>query len=231
MCFGATASYVGAGVVGAAGATTLTLVRDRRELPLALLGVGFAAHQLLEGVVWQQLDAAGATRLRSPAVELWLVFAWVLLPLWVPVAVGLVEPDRARQRLMRGLTALGAVVATTLSLVSYKASVQAVIVSGHLSYVVPDRRLAPPVVAAYVVVTCGPPLLSSHRTLRAWGVALSISMAATAVLQNRGFASVWCYFAALLTVMLIAHLAFRPTATPHRRTEEAGALRLTPDDT
>jgi hypothetical protein len=208
MCFSATASFVSAGVVGVAGAAALPFVRDRRELPLALLGLGFAAHQLTEGVVWSQLEATGARTIRSPAVAVWLVFAWVLLPVWVPLAMSLVEPDRTRRRIMTAAAVLGGIVAAVLGLVSFTRSVPASVVSGHLSYIVPFTHTGP-IVWAYVAATCGPPLLSTHPLLRAWGVALTVAMAATATLQARGFASLWCWFAALLTLVLTGFLASR----------------------
>jgi hypothetical protein len=206
MCFSATASLASAGLVGAAGVATLPLVRERRQIPLALLGLGFAGHQLLEGLVWRQLDTTGSTTVRSPAVEAWLLFAWVLLPVWVPVALALVEPDGSRRRAMTVLAGLGTAVAAVLGAASFRWAVPATAVAGHLSYVVPFRPTQP-VVIAYVVAACGAPLLSSHVWLRAWGVALTVAMAATAALQARGFASLWCWFAALLTVMIAAHLA------------------------
>jgi hypothetical protein len=209
-------------VVGAASAATLPLVRERRELPLALLGLGFAGHQLLEGVVWLQLDASGAATVRSPAVEAWLLFAWVLVPVWVPVALALVEPEGPRRRAMTVLAALGATVAVGLGAATLVWSVPATAVAGHLSYVVPFRPTQP-VVIAYVVATCGAPLLSSHPWLRAWGVALTVAMAATATLQARGFASLWCWFAALLTVMVAAHLAAGRTRVVALRGGQASA--------
>ena len=56
MCFAATANFVGATVVGAVGAATLTQVRRPRELPFAALPALFAAHQLDEGFVWLALE-------------------------------------------------------------------------------------------------------------------------------------------------------------------------------
>jgi hypothetical protein len=232
VCFSSTASFASAGIVGAVGAATVPLVRRPGEAPLALLGVAFAGHQLVEGVVWLQLSGSGKSTMRSPAVELWLLFAWGLLPVLVPVAMALVEPDDGRKRAMVALGFGGVVVGVTLAAASFLGAVPARVVSSHLSYVVPagPAKLA---ILPYLVVTCGPPLLSSHRALRAWGVALTSAMGATAVLQNAGFASLWCWFAALLSVMVLAHfvrLRWRPPARRPARTSAPASSIVALDD-
>src|SRR5690606_8801407 len=139
MCFNATASFVAAGVVGTAGMATLPLIRRAREVPLALFGVAFGAHQLLEGVVWTQMTAADVMVLRTPVVALWLVFAWALLPFWVPLALLLVETDGRRRRLMAVLAGGGAVVGLVLGVASFVGRVHAWAIDSHLSYVVPSE--------------------------------------------------------------------------------------------
>lgn len=86
MCFSATASFTSGVVVGGIGLATLPMVRQRRELAFAALPVVFGVHQLLEGVIWTQLDhEPTGTAIRSPAVIAWLLIAWTLFPILVPV--------------------------------------------------------------------------------------------------------------------------------------------------
>ena len=132
MCFSATASFVSGGLLLATGAATVPFVRRPRELPLALLGLGFAGHQLVEGVIWGQVEAAAPHHVRTPAVGLWLLFAWVLLPVWVPAAVALVEPDPRRRRALTGLAAVGGTVSVVLGAVAVFAPVGASGFGGHL---------------------------------------------------------------------------------------------------
>jgi hypothetical protein len=206
VCFTATASFAAAGLVSATGVATLALVRDRREVPLALLGIGFAAHQFIEGLVWLDLGRSATSVLRTPVVAAWLVFAWALLPPWVPLAVRFVEPDGRRRQALAAVAVAGAAVGLALGIASFVGAVPARVVDSHLSYVVPSgwAKLA---IVPYVIVTLAPPLLSSHASLRTWGVALATSMAVTAILQNAGFASLWCFFAAFLSVLLLVRVA------------------------
>jgi hypothetical protein len=213
VCFSATASYTSAALLGAAGVAVFPFVRERREVPLALLGVGFAAHQLLEGVIWTEATSTGNGPVRTPAVELWLLFAWSLLPVWVPLAVALVEPDRRRRLLMVAMAPVGVAVGLFLGVASFTARVAATAEAGHLVYSVPFSQ-GWIVVIPYVAVTCGSPLVAGAPYLRVWGVALATAMATTASLQARGFSSVWCFFAAILTIVLLGHFASRSMRHP-----------------
>jgi hypothetical protein len=208
VCFSATASFTSAAVLGVGGAATLASVRRGRDVPLALLGIGFAGHQLAEGVIWRQLAVSGSVRLPSPALGLWVLYSWILLPVWVPVALALVEPARGRRHAMAGLAGAGAAVGGAIVVLALRGSVVASARSGHISYILttsPGLWIGVP----YVLVTCIPPLLSSHGFLRLWGLALVVSMGLTAVLATRQFESVWCFCAALLTLMLLGWFVAR----------------------
>ncbi|MCB1258907.1 MAG: hypothetical protein KDB33_00680, partial [Acidimicrobiales bacterium] len=103
MCFSATASFAGAAVVGGIGVATLTQVRERRELVLGALPMGFAVHQFLEGVTWMRLGSGTTAMLDDWSVRLWVIYAWSLLPLWLPLGVRLIEPDPRRRRVLDAL--------------------------------------------------------------------------------------------------------------------------------
>ena len=98
MCFSATASFTAGLVVGGLGAATLPLVANPRERAFAALPLIFGVHQVLEGVVWMQVEDAGAVAIRTPAVAVWLFVAWLVLPVFVPLAGAGFEPDAQRQR-------------------------------------------------------------------------------------------------------------------------------------
>ena len=63
MCFSATVNFAGSAALGAAGVTTLSEVKHRRELLFAAMPLLFAVHQFIEGFVWLGLDGV-----LSPAV-------------------------------------------------------------------------------------------------------------------------------------------------------------------
>ena len=212
MCFSASASLAAGVTIGVIGLATLPMVSERRELPFASLPLVFAVHQLLEAAIWTQVEAAGEA-VRTPAVVIWLGIAWLLLPIGIPLAVRLFEPDPGRRRLMLALAVCGAVIGGVLTVGSIGWSTSAGLSHDHLEYALPIRPgwvLSAP----YVVVTCGALLASSQRFVVAFGAALFGSMALSTVMDAREFSSVWCFFAALLSTMLFVHYLVLRLRTP-----------------
>lgn len=204
MCFNATASFVGAGVVGAVGIATLTQVEERRELPYALLPLAFAAHQTLEGLTWLELDGRTGASFDSWVVRLWVLYAWALLPAWLPFAVRSLEPDDRRRRWLLGFLAIGLATLLVLLWAALQPEVVVRNVNGNLDYVLPISGgvlLGVP----YVLCTCVAPMLSSFRWVQVFGVANLAAVSFSALLAARDFSSVWCTFAAFLSVLVLLH--------------------------
>jgi hypothetical protein len=204
MCFSAEADFVSGAIIGAIGVATLTQVEQPREVPLAALPLAFALHQVAEGFVWQDLDS-GVTHATGAAVYVYLLFAWVLIPVVVPLAIMLLEPPgRARARL-RGLLVIGALVGGDLatSLLSGDVSAHA---TGHTVLYGGAGRYADAATALYIVATCGAPLLSSFRLVRWFGIANLAAVAAIATVQAEGLTSIWCSWAAIASVCIFLQL-------------------------
>src|SRR3954463_13957598 len=97
MCFSAPASFASAAVLPAAGIVSLRTARTPAQLPFAAIPLLFAVQQAAEGVFWLTLPEGG-----SPlAGYTFLVFAQVLWPTWVPLAILLLARDRARTPALR----------------------------------------------------------------------------------------------------------------------------------
>jgi peptidoglycan/LPS O-acetylase OafA/YrhL len=211
MCFNAEVSFAAAGVVGAVGVAGLRYVRHPSDLLLAGLPLAFAAHQLSEGITWRLLDADDAMSCTGPSVRAWVLFAWVLLPVWIPLTVALAEPDAARRRSMLWLLALAVAVAPLWAGQALAPDVHAARADWSLEYPMPDTGLSW-LVVVYVLVTLVPPLRSSWPWLRAIGVTGAV-MAAVALVANWwAWPSLWCFGAALVSVLVVGHLASREDA-------------------
>ena len=61
----------------------------------------------------------------------------------------------------------------------------------------------------YLMSTTLSPFLSSYRTVKLFGVLLLLSFAAAYALYATWFISVWCFFAALLSVAVYLHFVLR----------------------
>lgn len=199
MCFSPQADLVGGTVVSAIGVDALRHV-DHRPSHVALAGLPilFGAHQLVEGIIWLSLQGHLPAGLGRTALWIYLIVAFVVLPILVPLAVAAIEPSCWRRRLAAGFSAIGVGVAAVLLVAMIRGPMTVQLRPYHLAYGV---RLTGGlvIVVFYVVATCGAALVSSDRRIVIFGVANLAAVATIAFLTVDGFASVWCAWAAIIS--------------------------------
>lgn len=205
MCFSATASFAAAGLTSIAGGAAMHGARRRSQMLLAAIPLLFAMHQFAEGLLWLGLTQPQHAAWQRPAMLTFLFFAEVVWPLWVPLAILAVEEAPARRKVLSALLLVGVGLALTrvYGLVSYPVS--AAIAGQHIQYRLDQpftlRRIAD---VCYVIVTVMPPLLSSARMVRWLGVLLLASLVFSKLLFYETFISTWCFFAALISALVVA---------------------------
>lgn len=205
MCFSAQASFAGAAVVTGAGVAALTMVDRPREIPFAALPLGFGIHQALEGWTWLSLDGDTSARLAGFGAHAWVMFAWALLPIYVPWAVWLIEEDRRRRRIMAVLMAIGGALAVVMAYQALQPEIAVSVVESNLNYQLDLPFPAWVLAFPYVAATCLTPTLSSSRWIRVFGIGNFVAMAAAAFITAKDYSSIWCTFAAFLSLIIVAH--------------------------
>jgi hypothetical protein len=208
MCFSATASFTAAALTGGLGVATVGRVTNRAEAPLAIVPVLFAVQQLIEGSLWLALEGEIDPGLAQPLVYAFLLFAQVWWPIFVPLAVLMAEPDRERRRLIGVLLAAGLAVGLHLLWAILTGSHRAGIIDEHLVYTTeaPHPLLT---AAAYFAATVLPPLLSSRRVIALLGLIVLVGAAAAYLFYWYAFISVWCFFAAAVSGIILFHFERR----------------------
>lgn len=198
----------------AIGAVSVGRTRHITEVPYAAIPVLFAVQQLVEGALWQVLPAQ--TSASHLLTIVYLLFSNVLWPIYVPIAIWLLEPRPERRRMIAWTVAGGTAVGVFFLAAIITHPVTAAIKGMHIKYHIPHHHddIA---VAVYAVATCLAPLLSSHKMVRFFGAALIASMIVAAFVYFYWFASVWCFFAALLSVLVILQFLRRDETTIDRR--------------
>lgn len=212
MCFSMTASVAAGSVLTVAGAAAVTLVRRRADLPLALMPLLFGVQQLVEGVVWWSLDHDDPTlNLRSTFA--YMLFSHVLWPTFVPLAIRSAEVVAWRRRALAAFAAVGAVVSLDGLATLWSGAVTSHVAGSSIRYPMPSLY----VIALYLLATCVATLFSSRRLLQVLGaVALGLALF-TLWLYAAVFVSVWCFFSAVLTVVLLVHVrSLRESEEPVR---------------
>jgi hypothetical protein len=219
ICFSATASFASGMALLAIGAVAVRNTRDAVEVPYAAIPLLFAVQQLVEGGLWQNLPAQ--TSATHVLTIIYLLFSNVLWPIYVPVAVWLLEPRVERRRMIVWTIVGGGAVGVFFLTAIITNPVTAAIKGMHIKYHIPHPHDAI-AVAVYAAATCLAPLLSSNKMVRLFGIALVGSMIAAATLYLRWFASVWCFFAALLSVLVLLHFTrSRDPSIDHTNTRPA----------
>lgn len=205
MCFSAATSYIAAGLTGAIGAACLARAVSWREGPLAAMPLLFAVQQAVEGRLWQVLPAIPDSTEASRLTLVFLLFAKVLWPVYAPLTALLIEPDNRRRSAMYFILAGGAVAGAYFLYWIGLSSHEVGILDGHIVYRSPS---SPPltITIMYMLATCGALIISSHAAVRLFGVIVSAGAAITFAFYWQAFSSVWCFFAAAGSVVLLRHL-------------------------
>ena len=214
MCFSATASFTAGIAQLAIGTITTRRVRRKVELPYALIPVLFGLQQLIEGALWLTFPVE-APLLNTVLTHVYSLFSHVLWPVYVPVAVLLLETTPWRRKVLIALAAAGAAVGGYLLYYLIRRPIVAQVTGAHIAYISP-HFYALAAMGVYLLGTCVSSLLSSHRSVRWFGLASFLSFVAAYAFYATWFISVWCFFAAALSVLVLLHF---PARHPHRRSQ------------
>jgi len=79
----------------------------------------------------------------------------------------------------------------------------------HIEYVTP-HSFAVATMALYLLSTSASQLLSTHGAVRTFGLLALLSFGAAYVAYTEWFISVWCYFAAALSAIVLLHFIAMP---------------------
>lgn len=213
MCFSASVSFAVSAALLPIGAFTLHHAwhNDRRYLALAMFPLLFGAQQAIEGVLWLELATHDVAALRFSALG-FLFFAYLFWPFFVPFAAKQIEKQPQRRSLFRwfALIGLGFGISLYLPLLMYP---DWLVVSIHRHAILYEPVLIyddiisrTAVRAFYAVLVSIPLLFSSATSLRRFGVLILASVVVSAVFFAYAFVSIWCFFAAALSLYTIVVL-------------------------
>ncbi len=200
MCFSMTASLAAGGFLLGVGTMTVKAARRSSEVPFAAIPLLFSIQQLSEGIVWWTF-AHDAPGLNVVMTQFYSFFSHVLWPAYVPLAVLLLEPPGRRSRLLKLTAIAGIGVGLYLLYSMFEYPITSRAIGGHIEYVSP-HFFAVVTMTGYLLATTVSPLLSNEITVRIFGALALISFVLAYLIFARWFISVWCFFAAILSVIV-----------------------------
>lgn len=202
MCFSATASFAAAAVLGTTGGVALAKVKRKRDYFFAAIPVLFAVQQLIEGLVWITLGQGLVTESFAYG---FLFFAFLLWPVYIPLAVWAHEPNPRRKCLLRYLIFFGSMGSFYLLVMLFTQTLGVELAGNSLCYKL-DASFQVPGIILYVCVTIGALLLSTSRLIQWFGALTLLSASVAWFFYEQAFTSVWCFFAAVLSLSIVGYI-------------------------
>lgn len=204
MCFSAEMDLAAGLVITGIGANTLRQVRTRDQVALAALPLVFGVHQLIETLVWWNLEGHVSDAVGDLAAWIYAALALVVVPLLVPVAF--LRAGTAPNLLIARFFVCCGALAAVLGLHALGFGELARRIDGHHISYAPGDPYAVVTLSAYVVATCAPSLVARSSALRWFGVG-NLAVVATLVwLDQNAVISLWCVWAAFTSVLINLHL-------------------------
>jgi hypothetical protein len=228
MCFSAEASFASATALGAVGAYCVrnALRKDQRFLALALTPLAFGVQQAAEGCVWLGLHHDD-TALIERGTVIFLFFALAFWPFWIPFSLLLPDPRRPAKIFLATTTILSAIWLVLYAPVALDpASWHPQVLHHSIDYGtehLPGFRVVPRIVwqvgyLAFIALPLAIAQTGGRNWLRLFGGgALVLLFAVSYFVYEYAFTSVWCFFAAILSLAL----AIVFNRLPYRATQES----------
>lgn len=205
MCFSATSSFTAAIVLLSVSVVSLTRLTNKRALLLSLMPFLFAIQQATEGTLWLALTKDQFSFLASAASIIFLFFALILWPIWPSLALLTVEPKAQQKKLLMAWSGMGICLAIYNFYILFFHPVSATIVQDSIFYNfhTPFPNLYNFYLACYTTLVAGPFFISSLRFTKVVGLAIITSLFLAFIIKEATFGSVWCFFAALLSTLIL----------------------------
>ncbi|OFY43508.1 MAG: hypothetical protein A2X18_06070 [Bacteroidetes bacterium GWF2_40_14] len=204
MCFSAEASFVGGVVISAIGILAVKKVKNPSQKIFALIPLVFAFQQFAEGFVWLSLRYQEYETVQKISTYIFLTMAEVLWPTMIPLSVLLMEKNDGRRKLLRILLVLGILLSAYYAFCLLTFDVNPQISGFHIQYLNDfPEQLRMPAFYLYVIVSISPLFVSSIKRTHMLGILMFLSCLVTVIFFTQYLTSVWCFFAALISGVIL----------------------------
>ena len=203
MCFSAVASFGAGTVLTFIGVASLKKVQSPSQIAFASVPLIFAVQQISEGFVWLSLSNSTFASLQSVMTYVFLFFAQVVWPIWVPFAIMKLEKNDKRKKMLKVIVAIGGLVSLYLLFCLINFHVDSKIVGYHISYKQDyPRDIKIYQAGLYLIATVIPPFISSVKKMPLLGMGIFISYIITMIFYVDYIISVWCFFASIISITI-----------------------------
>lgn len=207
MCFSAGASFGASAVLGIIGSAAIVKARTIPEGLFASTPFIFSIQQVAEGMLWLSFNNVSLQAGQPFFTYTFLVFATMLWPVWIPLTIRLLEKDSRRKKSMNVLLGIGVLVSIGVGCVLLLYKVNVISTHHHIHYRIGfpgrTRSLVLPFSLLYFIATIVAPFISSIKRMKWLGFGFLASYLFAIIFYSGYVVSVWCYLAALLSVVIL----------------------------
>ena len=203
MCFSTEASFIGGAIILAIGATTVRKVHKPTQIIFASIPLFFGFQQIAEGFVWLALRNPDYGVLLKPATYFFLIMAEVFWPFIMPLAVLQMEKNKKKIKILQALLASGVSVSIYFIVCLLLNKVNPEIRGYHIEYVEDfSKSIRLFVLTIYLIASITPLFVSSIKRTYLLGILMALSCLVTIIFFTQYLTSVWCFFAAMISVVI-----------------------------
>ncbi|MFD2201722.1 DUF6629 family protein [Shivajiella indica] len=202
MCFSAGASFaVGVGLIGP-GYYSVKKTESRGMLLFASTPLLFSFHQIAEGFLWLSLTNPDFASIYTFALYGYSFISQPIWPIWTPMIFWLMEPDKNRRKILSYFVLLGIFTSLYMFYCLISFDISAVVENHHIRYYrdFPNLHIFKPLNFITIAIT---PFLSTLRYTKLLASVMFASLVITYLFFNNYLISVWCFFAAILSLLVI----------------------------
>jgi hypothetical protein len=200
MCFSAEASFAGGIIISTIGVATVKEVHKPSQLVFASIPLFFGAQQITEGCLWLALPNPEYGNVQVFAKYIFLIMAEVLWPMMIPLSVLYMEKNKKRKKILWILLFMGISVSLYYAYCLLFFNVIPQITGYHIQYRSDFPKSSTTLAfIVYFIASITPLFISSIQRTHLLGILMFLSCVVTALFFWQYLASVWCFFAALIS--------------------------------
>jgi hypothetical protein len=201
MCFCASASFGASAVLAVIGVASLTQVQRKNQILFASIPLFFSAQQCIEGITWLSFANPPNPVLNGCTTYIFLTFAQVFWPLYIPFAMVLVAGKERRKKIQWLFVAMGIAEAAYQIWCLVYCPCHSEIRGHHVYYEI-DHPAALNYVEPlfYIGAILAPPFFTKVKGMWFMAVANLISCLITFIYFIHFTFSIWCFFAAIISI-------------------------------
>lgn len=207
MCFSAGASFGAATVLSLAGAGAMAGAQTKAHRLFAAIPMIFSLQQVMEGMLWLSQKNEELRRGELFFTYGFLFFALILWPVYIPYSVWLLEKAQSRKNKLGILLMVGsaASICFATALIIYPVNIVIAHHHIHFDFVLPAaiKNLLWLVNLFYLMATIAAPIISGIKRMKWLGIGFLATYIFSLVYFRDYLVSVWCYFAAALSLMVV----------------------------